>query len=615
MSELQHQLDVETTVTAEPFAELMKFAVNTCLRDPDGYYRKLENLREEAAQSEQAKIASRIGLWPLREAVEISLNTAFRDESKLADISAPETLFMKVDPEIQLKIEAFGQAILDEAFLCLGQEAPNKVAEWLAAETTDEKKEILNWMLGVVYEIINIPMDENGHEIRDDSDDEDEEITEDGQEPDDPILYYHPVRLSPKFIGEYPQTDVEPACLGVSILAASFYQKLGVPYLHAGVVRTAPDEARTCSYLISEITKEYIADHGIELHARLEDLLAGLAKDTQEVLRSERGFHAAVLGQLDDEQWVQIDPHYKRNARLYEETSAELTTIHDTLSDLGNVIRGTEILWQNRNTLALNYFWNFAEELAAKPPRDDAEIESYLLNASPDTKVEDFVKEFLGDFLEGSEIESYTELRQVLTNLCDQTYETDYKFWVEEYILGQTVRSRVFPDAKYSDLSHSLARCKTDERYLKNRVEDLKLIPFYALLSLQLDTGNQVIRKAFNKAHSTFELGMPAYKIGASVLSHLAVWCGDELPPSFWLTYWPSQVSFADHANSGEAKSDAQRQLAYQTAQNIDRGLWTYLNISGIVDFVLDQGGAPTHGENQTGQARRAHGEGRDSPD
>jgi hypothetical protein len=93
---------------------------------------------------------------------------------------------------------------------------------------------------------------------------------------------------------------------------------------------------------------------------------------------------------------------------------------------------------------------------------------------------------------------------------------------------------------------------------------------------------------------------LPTYRIGAAVLSDLAAYTVDEIPPSFWLTYWPSHISLAEHIDS-EFTSSAQTELQKEIARYINNVDWTYNNIYDIVESILEQ--EEEGGEEDTGQS------------
>src|SRR6266403_6123777 len=70
MSELQHQLDVETIAVARPFEELLGLAIDTCLTDSVSFDMQLEKLEMAHKPNPLATVTQRLGLWVMREILE-----------------------------------------------------------------------------------------------------------------------------------------------------------------------------------------------------------------------------------------------------------------------------------------------------------------------------------------------------------------------------------------------------------------------------------------------------------------------------------------------------------------------------------------------------------------
>jgi hypothetical protein len=89
---------------------------------------------------------------------------------------------------------------------------------------------------------------------------------------------------------------------------------------------------------------------------------------------------------------------------------------------------------------------------------------------------------------------------------------------------------------------------------------------------------------------AAFELGLPAYRIGVSVLSDFSLHCGDELPVGFWNTYWASYIGLGAHPPTDES-TKTQQMAAQNVAKLIYAHRLQYLTDSGIVLGFLEQEG------------------------
>ena len=205
--------------------------------------------------------------------------------------------------------------------------------------------------------------------------------------------------------------------------------------------------------------------------------------------------------------------------------------------------------------------------------------------------MQDICRHFLGAYFDEGSSEFTATVIDQIGRLARQVYDNVY----EKHVLqsaNKMLFGYVFPDAvDHKGMPKALARCKTDEQYLRRRAEDLSLLPLYNMVSLSVGYTNATAsRDDFPRAHAVYEVGLPAYRIGAAVLSDLASMMGSDLPPAFWLSYWPSHISLAEHAKSTDY-SDGQNELIMQTAEQINDSGWTYYPLHGIIKTILEQGG------------------------
>lgn len=135
------------------------------------------------------------------------------------------------DPDVTQKIEAFGAKVINEAYYCLGFDVDAEIERFKTAETVDEQFEVLDWLLERVTNIGRGKTDLDEHE---------EEVDTDTQSS---LYFYHPIRLSPKALGTYPNEHLSPTCLMKSILIASFLERTGANYMNAGVMMTRPEQS------------------------------------------------------------------------------------------------------------------------------------------------------------------------------------------------------------------------------------------------------------------------------------------------------------------------------------------------------------------------------------
>lgn len=564
---------VDTILAEEPFDDLLRLTLDACITAPGRFEKNLGELQgtPEKQKSCDAKLLEKLGLWGLRTAWDIQdspLYFFWPEEDVIADceedelrgeevirpvspIIWPELFGSRINPKISHGIEALGKSIIDEAFICLGVDALDNVRAWNEATSPEQKENILIWLFKRVDDI----------STRDQGKETDNATTaEDGaEENEDASYFYHPARLSPRFIGQFPDNDVEPTCLARSILVASFFEKAGIPYLHCGVVQSDAQGVRenlsNCLASMEDVAERL----GLGLPDIVKQKYA-LAYDAMDELNTQdSGFHAVVLAKIDTQSWELIDVNYNTFALLPEDDSIDCDEIYEQLKSFRELVPGMEHTisrnYSNLVHLPLMIFEkNLHEQFVAK------EVEDYLATCDDHTSAVALSARFIEPFFmagtegTGDSDGAAEDLRKELLRLLGTSDEELLYTLADDVMVKQ-----VFPDAKDGDISLCLKRCKTDESYRARRAEDLKLAPLFAIVTMTNSLTNLVLDCKIPSSHHQLEVGLPHYRIGAAVLSDFAMYCGDELPLSFWASYWPSHVAVVEHrANTA---SDHQKAL------------------------------------------------------
>ncbi len=621
------QIRLETLAAAPAFDELLLLAAETCLADPEAITRYLLEQPQEAPTSEQ-EVVRRCGNWGLRAALDIKQNPycfSGPDEdttdSRLTAselICHPRSLFIERDPKIVDKIEGFGKALLGEAFYVLGEDAESKVKEFQTAETNGEKVAVIVWLVDRVIEI----RDKNSPEIPEEdtpySSDEvitlsDMEVSEEqdangsqitvvlSSSPEGDRYRYHPIRLSPKVMGKYPDVQLSPTCLGVSILIASFFEKAGVPYFHAGVMKSAHESGRVSKLLSIDTIKEAGEKWGLELPDVVSDKLELFKRQETNLIDINRGHHAAVIARLggNDDSWLLIDPNYHTITYPFKEESKELEDLYGLHKELHDITPGNESSIGFDEALMPTVFRRIIREVIETDVAVETLnelIDSALLEEEP----LEIIKQYLMSMLTlWDETDTEDGDGLPIDYIFDEYMGRRYGYsWRQKEdlindIMEHVILTYIFPDAKEGNIKPSLERCQTDTRYRQRRLEDLKFAPLYMLYNMQKDLVD--VFADVTVMHESVELGLPHYRVGMSVLSDFAVYCGDELPPSFWLSYWPSHIVFSDHI-AGRSLSEAQKALAWNLFDVMESGSLRYQNSHGIVNRFLEQEQGDAHG-------------------
>lgn len=563
---LESALRAETLAARPQFEELLEFTIESTLRDPNTYTVKLQEVEEGTAATDV--YVRRPGAWQANP--DSPIHQYFppprRDPSHEA--------VLPVESKVQNMVEAYGKALLEEAFLCLGEDADDMALQFRQAETIEEALEICNWLTRRVVDISR----NAAHNTTDDA-----LGSVEGQDQ----YFYHPIRLSPKCIGEFPDIKMEPTCLSYSILIASFFEKAGADYLHSGVVLTAGDEARTGQLLASEAIL-YAAEEG---RVPLPDHLREKLYDTIEFIDNKyeihNGFHAAIIVRMPNGDWVQFDPNLD-NTNIYTKDTHSLThQVYDHLRSQPPEEKGMEqkiitpfIITTGAYSIAINMLLDSEMDQSTRIE----EIDQLLQTVSDTPEEVAFAKIFekcFTDVLSKKDIFTESGLINAISYYCEKNNLDPAEYLAEAAY--DTLIQYVFSDVRHGFIAPSIARCKTDPAYRRRRAEDLILAPSMMLLRMQSLHGNAIINKDIKLPHYAIEAGLPAYRIGACVLSDFAVYCGDELPLSFWMAYWPSAISFAEHHEA--PSTAAQLALKDQISRDLDREA-TYLKYPRVNSIV-----------------------------
>ncbi|MBX4190993.1 hypothetical protein KW794_02805 [Candidatus Saccharibacteria bacterium] len=559
MSELQHQLNVETIAHGTKFSELAELIVDSCFKDSDLYKANLDKARQDGENLDP--IVQKLGLWRARAPYQHILNLI--DINTIGFSPEAENFDLPIEPNVQAVIEAIGRTMLEEAFESLGVDAPKKVEEFRQAQNWQERLKVCKWL------------DQRIEQINEAAPVMNEEV------------FYHPIRLSPKAVGTYPDIKCQPTCLGYSILESAFFEKAGAHYMHAGIAATAADEARRAqNTMLNQIA-------GVAIEAETElppDIVYRFIEAVMtniDAVESHRGFHAGLIVNLGEGVWFQMDPNYDKNLLYHPKASEKMSQAYQYLQELKDKARGIEFMLVNRAGMYPHFFNDDVLNAMGDIMMFPEEAEEFLLDLEPETALAQINAEFFNRLYNPATKDNELMVQDLIIEYCKQ-YGKDYHEYMHTAIVD-AVEEYVFPDSDDGDIRECIKRCKTDRSYLQRRAMDLHFLPFLTLLKLQTDLVQGIISNELGSPHAVTEVGLPAYRIGACVLSDFAVYCGDELPLSFWMAHWPSQISYADHSQN--ARSEAQQQLRSQVSNTVDSGKLRYLTIDSIIKSNLEQGG------------------------
>jgi hypothetical protein len=606
MSEENPLLRRLDNILAEPaFDELLNLCVDSCLTAPGRFDSALRTIQANAPktqESTEAVLLRKLGLWGARTSLEFSSyqyefdlheeKAPGGEEKETADnilradtpITDPEIFSSSQDIRIAHKIEALGKAILDEAFVCLGDDAFDKVTLWRQAKTKDEKRIILNWLYDRVAKFYKKPEGEGQDEST--------------NEAPAPLLFrqtvpanindnyfYHPIRLSPRAYSQFPDARVSPTCLGKSILVASFLEKAGTPYLHCGVAESTVQAARSSLAKVIDISLGFAKELGTELPMPIAYTLALTAMELKSLNNTDIGIHAAVAVAVSDTKWVMLDTNYELNVLASPSGSEMFSRAYKDLEELHDLTPGTESMLLDYN-VEMGCKWGFvALADGAEKSESLSDIDDFLKTCDDYENPTYFLKRFVEPLIEDSKGPElwYDEEPSLYQTILQVENIDDFR----QLLINNVILKYVFSDAEAGDISQCLARCKYDEEYRRRRVQDLKLAPLYAVGVISNVLAQKVISKEISAVHPKVEVGLARYRVGATILNDFAANCGDDLPLSFWLTYWPSLIALTDHFKIPEDVPQ-QQSMAHNHAGRLLLTNLKYISKNGILKKFLE---------------------------
>lgn len=618
---------------AEHFNELLKLACDTCLTEP---------LPVAATPRPLDNLTAQVGLWGLRAALDTEkFGYMFSHESpgraQFEELMrVPETMPTYPDRQVQGQIESFGLGMINEAFACLGEDASDYVQKWRSATTHAEYGAVLEWLFNRIDTITNDANDSSEFDIVEDTQPQDgpewrlvdvpssdlnvndmsqltSQITEStrsatvlylGEDANEVINgsrsdFYHPARLSPKIIGVYPDIHVMPTCLGVSILSASFFERAGAEYMHAGIMSMAQQEGHQASVLITDLIKQASEDLDIRLPDPVQNVFDCVGIDASAAASSHRGYHAALLIKVPGTGWLEFDPNYKSVSYLQRGDSQELDTMASTL----NMATGVECTYRSSSYTFIYSMAGVIEKARSGNhvlPNPEQSLTDVLTSRRPKEVLRDYVIHILTAY------EMINGLVDIMVSNAPSVHGDKM-----QYVDRLTSRMIRYLFADDADMEHATepfkkasARCESDPEYMRRRIEDMKLLPYVTAMAVHQDIVNELIASGDNLGLPAvyYEVGSPHYRVGAAVLSDLAQYTGDDLPASFWWRHWPSVITTVAHGNMSADMHGASWRL--KALHVVNSGTLKYMGTSGIISKLLKQQ------EGSSGNGQKDHKQG-----
>ncbi len=500
-------------------------------------------------------------------------------EDKRKRLPPIELKNIQINPAIADRIELLGETILDEAFECLGESAIEILEAFKKCgdDEIDKKLTLSNSVLDLIETLGKRAA------LKFDGEDEKED--------------YPPIRLSPNLIGKLPDPNLNPTCLGQSILAASFFHKADVPMLHSGVVISRSDGELTSQSTVIREMVEYADENNLDMSPNFRKRLSEMYNQNADTLSNHRGFHAAVYAQLHKDSWIQMDPNYgcaliEGGGAMFIDEAYEKLKQRQAMGTEDHIYLGGNV----EDLVCI-----IRRKLPDIMPSMD-KIEQLLLECPAEEMYSHIVEEVFKPFLfkgpNSSTIDETT--RKIESDLKVLLDVIGGGYGYLQTRISEVIReSFVNPDHS-PDIIAGFKRFQTDADFRRRRLADLQIAPMILLVHIQSDFIEAKTEK-YNSGglgHTFVDAGLPAYRIGMSVLSDVAVHYGDELPLSTWLGYWPSKVSLFEHRD--QVLTPSQKALRKAAARYALKGNSTLTNQStiGIIEDILTdsyQGASNAH--------------------
>lgn len=549
---------IESLTDGVKFDRLLGTVEKICFgHNPD--YPELEH-----TYSVEPEVVSQIGVFGLRTALDHSNNVLWDysdqdnqefkseyDRNILPDsmLRLPFEFHDSTDIDIVHRSEQFGRLLLEKSFASLGPDAPQKAREMNNATTEQEQMEIIMWLN---TRLVHISYDRHGI----DHDDEDFD-SNDG--------LYHPARLSPLAIGKYPNINISPTCLGVSVLAASFFEKSGLNHMHAGVMeaRLEGEDATISAILGDRLNGDYIPTH-------MQDYISKISDSVYKRSVQDFGFHAANVVQLTNGKWLQFDANFGSIDFLDKDMVDK--NYHD-LTSFKDIAPGLEVTFSSLRTVAGGI------EKEIYDIKDIAYDYDQLCDAllSSDESIEESIRSV------------------VMPPIQKELYKNDgdYEFLNEslEHAFHKCLQRLVLWDNPIDEVRK---KALDDRHYLQRVIEDMQdmwkptlLMMLVTMRDIQSDT-------LASLRHSQLELGMPAQRIGLAVLNDFDTYLDSGLSPGFWSNNWPSHIprieAISRHTNNVE-DSEQIYQATRNNAAWFASSLLRYSKSDGIINSFLQEKG------------------------
>ena len=545
---------VESLMDSVYFRELLDLAEGVCLRKSPVYE------RSGRIQNPEAKVVQALGIRGLRSALEISmgldvypqhyydvLDSSEADKARsMHPMKRPDYINGPLDRELMRRVEVFGDAIIDEAYEVLGSDADRYVALFRDAKDDDTQLEAMEWL---EQRLRTLSGSKRGVEPRTPMVDDEIEAE-----------LYHPVRLSPKAIGRYPNHRLPPTCLGLATVAAGFLKRAGADFMHFGVLESERlAEMRMTVDFMRYVQKNEVAERfGTTIPDTLIQRMEAKCQDITAAYHEDLGTHSGLMVRLTSGTWLQMDPNYRmtttlpqwhdKDGNVEDEFNDGVTEIYDTLQEFKELAPGLELSRDFEIQIYPILMETFINDtnLDIKEYRDT--ITSYIETSDGESFVEPFRKLVVEDIFKGGLLPAGHRDTLTARSVLDKTFFSAYETGTTKGRRELTI-DKAFYEAfeKFvlwdMPLDEWRQRIQKDEAFKQRAVEDVMRLPLMTAILYSIE---MIDRKRDPNMHGSMEFGLPETRIGMSVLNNFSIYFDDRLSVHHWVSQWSSSLALVD---------------------------------------------------------------------
>lgn len=469
-----------------------------------------------------------------------------------------------------------GEVIMDDMFKILGQDA-YVMAEKLKQATDDETQlEVITWLNNRLVAIGETYEDEANSGLLDTLYDNPSALSTG--------FTFHPARMSGKVIGAYPNHRLSPTCLGISIAAAGFLKRAGMPILHAGVmgtrVSTRIDNAHN---LLIHSGEKIKALYDVEFPSKFAQRTEQGAKKLAAGRLADTGYHHCVITQLKSGCWAQVDPNYDATIDIINDAvNQDIDTTFRFLNEMQDIAPGLEV---SQRLLAFDSlgsaFENVLESLNPDAIPSTSTIADMLQTTNP-------LEESLPLKLFEA-VAPYAFMPENLSNDKAKRYLMHALYYLEVqssqnepilYTLFLGVLENYILDGM--QLDEYMKRCQTDTNFRDRAANDLRAAPFMMMLAGTINYLHD--EDQYWNIHPVLEVGVAETRIGLAALNDTAQFYDTAPSPHFWLSNWPSIIP-ATESFYDSTQSEAQKKIV---TNNFGLLLKRSLHYDGSYGKILD---------------------------